>query len=56
MKAIKNQAKINEDPQEKLIRELREELEALRKGGGGGGAGGAGGAGISPEMKEQMEE
>lgn len=56
VKAIKNQAKINEDPQEKLIRELREELEALKKGGGGGGAAGGGGGGLSPEMKEQMEE
>ena len=53
MKAIKNVAKINEDPQEKLIRELREELDSLKKNPG---AGGGGGGGISPEMKEQMEE
>jgi kinesin family protein 1 len=30
VKAIKNEAVINESPQEKLIRELREEIEALR--------------------------
>ena len=52
VKAIKNQAKVNEDPQEKLIRELREELEALRKGGAVGGKGG----GMTDEMKSEMEE
>mmetsp|Transcript_31758 Transcript_31758/g.48713 ORF Transcript_31758/g.48713 Transcript_31758/m.48713 type:complete len:524 (-) Transcript_31758:1087-2658(-) len=52
VKAIKNQAKINEDPQEKLIRELREELERIKKQGGGGG----GEAVISDEMKAEMEE
>lgn len=31
-KQIKNSAKVNEDPNEKLIRELREEIERLRKG------------------------
>ena len=48
VKAIKNKAVVNESPQEKLIRELREEIEALRKGGavaGGGGGSGGGGAG-----------
>lgn len=34
-----------------MIRELREELEALKKGGGGGGGGG-----MSEEMKGEMEE
>jgi len=52
VKAIKNQAKVNEDPQEKLIRELREELESLRKGGAVGGKGG----GMTEEMKAEMEE
>ena len=52
VKAIKNVAKVNEDPQEKLIRELREELENLKKNPGAGGGGGGGGGGISPEMKE----
>jgi len=56
VKAIKNVAKINEDPQEKLIRELREELEALRKGGGSGGGKAGGGGGMSEEMKAEMEE
>ena len=56
VKAIKNQAKINEDPQEKLIRELREELEALKKGGAvAAGPGGGGGGQIDEEMKEQLE-
>jgi hypothetical protein len=35
-----------------MIRELREELEALKKGGGGGGGGGSGG--LSDEMKAQL--
>ena len=34
-----------------MIRELREELEALKKNPGAGG----GGAGLSPEMKEELE-
>ena len=41
-KKIKNVAEINESPQDKLIRELKEENERLKKqlasGGGGGGA------------------
>ena len=45
MKAIKNKAVINESPQEKLIRELKEEIEALRLGGAAPGAKGAGGGG-----------
>ena len=35
-----------------MIRELREELEALRKNPG---AGGGGGGALSPEMKEELE-
>jgi hypothetical protein len=31
VKSIKNEAKVNESPQEKLIRELREENERLKK-------------------------
>ena len=45
VKAIKNKAVINESPQEKLIRELKEEIEALRLGGAAPGAKGAGGGG-----------
>ncbi len=48
MKAIKNNAVVNESAQDKLIRELREEIEKLRTGGGGAGSdGGGGGGGIS---------
>ena len=43
VKAIKNQAKINESPQDKMIRELKEEIERLRAGGATAGGGGAGG-------------
>lgn len=62
VKAIKNKAVINESPQEKLIRELREEIEALRKGGavpgapGGGGGGGGGSAGDEELMKKMKEQ
>jgi len=51
VKAIKNNAVVNESAQDKLIRELREEIEKLRLGGAvpgdpsaaaaGGGGGGA---------------
>jgi hypothetical protein len=37
VKQIKNHAVINESPQDKLIRELREEIEKLRSQGGAGG-------------------
>ena len=51
VKAIKNVATVNESPQDKLIRELKEEIERLRLGGGvivgGGGA-------LSEELKEKM--
>ena len=39
VKQIKNAAKVNESPQDKLIRELKEENEKLRRQIGGGGAG-----------------
>ncbi len=51
VKAIKNEAKVNESAQDKLIRELREENERLKKGGGGAGGGGA----IDPKMQEEIE-
>lgn len=46
-KKIKNKAVVNEDPNAKLIRELKEELEMLRARAGGGAGGGMGGAGES---------
>ena len=46
-------AKINEDPQEKLIRELKQELDRLKKGGA---VAGGGGGELSEEMKAEMEE
>ena len=39
-KAIKTTATVNESPTDKLIRELREEIEALRNGGAVAGSGG----------------
>ena len=59
VKAIKNKAIVNETPQEKLIRELREEnerLKALVEGrGGGGGGGGGGGKGIDEESLQEYQ-
>ncbi|XP_030831067.1 kinesin-like protein KIF28P isoform X3 [Strongylocentrotus purpuratus] len=59
-KKIKNKAVVNENPVEKLIRELREENEKLKKSLGGGVMAMEGSAGMSPEeieaMKKQMEE
>ena len=57
MKAIKNNAVVNESAQDKLIRELREEIERLREGGasGGGGGGGGGGPG-NAELERKMKE
>ena len=47
-KRIKNHAVVNEDPNARMIRELKEELAQLRsKLGGGVAAGGAGGAGAA---------
>jgi len=43
-KRIKNHAVVNEDPNARMIRELKEELAQLRSKLGGGAAGGAGGA------------
>jgi kinesin family protein 1 len=50
-KRIKNHAVVNEDPNARMIRELKEELAQLRAKLGGGGGGGAGGSGIP--MEEQ---
>ena len=54
-KKIKNTPTINEDADAKMIRELKEENEKLRKqlaaGGGGGGGGGA-----DPEALKAAEE
>ena len=45
---------VNESAQDKLIRELKEEIEKLRgggaTGGGGGGGGGAGDAAANEEL------
>lgn len=51
MKSIKNEAKVNESAQDKLIRELREENERLKKMGGSGSGGGA----VDPAVMEEME-
>jgi len=48
VKNIKNQAKINESESDKLIRELREEIDRLKTGGAS--------AGDSEEMKSKMQE
>lgn len=63
MKAIKNNAKVNESAQDKLIRELREEIERLRTGGatvGDGsareGGGGGGGGANNEELERKMRE
>jgi hypothetical protein len=62
-KNIKNDAKRNEDVNEAMIRQLREEIEALRKalaaaqsGGTGAGAGAGGEGGLSDAQKAMMEE
>lgn len=55
MKQIKNHAVINESPQDKLIRELKEEIEKLKLGGatvGGGGGGGGNNAELEKKLKE----
>jgi uncharacterized membrane protein YukC len=48
VKNIKNNAKINESDADKLIRELREEIDRLKKGGATGQD--------SEEMKRMLEE
>ena len=53
VKSIKNQAIVNETPQEKLIRELREENEKLKALVGSGSSGGS--AGMSDEMRREYE-
>ena len=50
-KAIVTHAVVNEDPNARMIRELKEELEMLRSQAGGGGGGGGGG-GSSAEYDE----
>ena len=42
-KAIKTKATVNESPTDKLIRELKEEIARLKKGGATAGGGGDGG-------------
>ena len=66
VKSIKNQAIVNETPQEKLIRELKEENEKLKamlegkaipgSAGSGGGGGGGGGGRINDELRVQYEK
>ena len=49
-KKLRTKPTINEDPQDKIIRELREENERLKKGlGSGGGAG-------DPEAQKKLQE
>mmetsp|Transcript_9491 Transcript_9491/g.18330 ORF Transcript_9491/g.18330 Transcript_9491/m.18330 type:complete len:1042 (+) Transcript_9491:1092-4217(+) len=56
VKAIKNKAIVNETPQEKLIRELREENERLKEMlEGRGGSSSSGPAGMSDEMRQEYE-
>ncbi len=57
VKAIKNNAVINESTQDKLIRELKEEIERLRLAGAGGASIGSSGnnAELEKKMKEQEE-
>ena len=60
VKAIKNNATINESASDKLIRELREEIERLRAGGATGGGGATsnkdGGEAINAELQRKIEE
>ena len=58
VKAIKNNATVNESAQDKLIRELREEIERLRQGGAQPGAPGGGGsvAAMDEELQRKMKE
>ncbi|CDI75167.1 kinesin, putative [Eimeria praecox] len=57
VKQIKNEAVVNENPLEKLIRELREENERLKKAMGGGGLPApTGGTEADPAMLEAMRK
>lgn len=49
-KKLRTKPTINEDPQDKIIRELREENERLKKGLGSGGAG------ADPEAQKKLQE
>ncbi|XP_067652315.1 kinesin-like protein KIF28 [Haliotis asinina] len=59
-KKIKNQAVINENPLDKMIRELKEENDRLKRALEGGGVIGGGDVTMSPEdqmqMRKKMEE
>ncbi|CAH1778943.1 unnamed protein product [Owenia fusiformis] len=56
-KKIKNKAVINENPMDKLVRELKEENERLKKAMTGGGVDLSNmQAGLSPEEKEKMRK
>ena len=57
-KQIVNAAVVNEDPNQRLIRELKEELERLRSsvGGGGGGGGGTQSAEETEALRLQLLE
>lgn len=54
-KQIKNAPTINESPQDKMIRELRDENERLKKELLAGGFGGGGGA-SDPEAARRLKE
>ena len=59
VKAIKNNAVVNESAQDKLIRELREEIERLRVGGaveGSAAAAGGGGGGNDAVLQQKIKE
>lgn len=56
VKQIKNEAVVNENPLEKLIRELREENERLKKAMGGNLPAPAGGQELDPAMIEAIRK
>ena len=55
-KKIKNKATVNENPMDKLIRELKEENEKLRKQLSGGGIDESSLAGLSEAEKEKERQ
>lgn len=55
-KQIVNKAFVNEDATAIIIRQLREELEALKKAGGGAIGGSGGDSGLSSEEMERLKE